>query len=1137
MAKNKTLELSIKIAGKMDKSLTAALTGTQNQISSFATNISKIGTAGLAAMGALATGAVKVMADCTAEAAKYENYMSDVVKHVDNLADATGKVSNQMANNGKTFAENYAVMEESLKDLSTQIPYTFEDLTRLASAAGQSGKTLSELTQTTFLKDIAMWGMAMDISADQAGDWGAKWEQAFKMNHKQVMEVADVINYLGNNYATTAAEIAESVNASASMGQLAGVDVKATAAIAASMQAMGVSSDRVGTSIKRIYTNITKGSAATAAQEAAFARLGFTATGIAEAMQADGAGTLLQVFDAVNNLPDAEKLSVLNSLFGQWAVEGGAKITQNLDLLTGMLKEVDNPDIWKGSMEKEFIIKATTPEAIETMLGNTRSVLMDDIGTAFLPAKKEFSLAMIDFLNDIRDNMPELTRLAETLGTLASKGVSKLGDAMDWALPYIQKGLDYLVNNGDQVAGILVKVAAAFAAMKFAPAAEGMLSGAGSLLLGSSSGGGKNSGKTGGLLGGIKSLFQGGQNLAANAGDAFNVGMAAAASQRQSGDSFMQRLVTGVAGVFSGARNINGINSGRANTVANARNNVAAATSGARTWYANVASAGSGLLNTINGATVNAHANASLGKGNFVTNLLSNLFKPTGGQQSLGGGISNLLGSVFSPAKTALANTGVGQYVGGVASSAGNFSSNASSLLFTLLGKSNTAAPGASLAGNLAQGITGTLSSGAGLLSTMWGPIASGFGSLLSGALPIVGVISGIIAVVSILGDNLEGIRNIIGNIFGEQGVAVFDSFTGALGKVGEYFNGLFAEGGVASALAPLREEVANLFGPDAASTFDGVTTILQSVMGVIQQLVNFAVTTVKPIILDVFNFITQTVIPIILQTFSAAAPSIAGIISGIGSAVMTVAQIIGQAIQFVWPVIEAIGTALLNVGQVVIPAVLAYFREFAAGLSSAMESAKTIFDGLTSFISGVFTGNWEQAWQGIQDIFGGAFDALIELCKTPINAVISLINSTISGINGLGITIPDWVPVLGGKSFSINIPQIPMLAKGGFTNGVSIAGEAGMEAVISFQRSVRRDNLKTWAKAGELLGVKPVELKDPGDPPGNGGGQGNITFAPQITIQGNADRAVIDQALTEAQARFEAWYLQMQRRQARTAY
>lgn len=1134
MAKNKTLELSIKIAGKMDKSLTAALTGTQNQISSFATNISKIGTAGLAAMGALATGAVKVMADCTTEAAKFENYMSDVVKYVDGLADATGKID----------TKNYAAMSEAILDLSTQIPYTQEELSALAGAAGEAGKSMEQIFHIDsngnvagFLKNVAMAGTAMDVSADQAGAWAAKWETAFQVDHSGIMELFDQINYLAANGAASAEDIAEVVNASGALGGIAGMDPAAIAAMANAMLSMGSESSVAATSINRMLVNMNKGASATKAQKEAWESLGMTATGVAAAMQEDATGTMIDVLEAIGRLDADKQAATLNTLFGQWAIKDAAKLAGNIEAYTKSLDMVNDPSLYTGSMEREFLIKATTPEALDTMLASSKTALQIEVGDAFLPAKKEFNLAMIDFLNDIRDNMPELTRLAETLGTLASKGVSKLGDAMDWALPYIQKGLDYLVNNGDQVAGILVKVAAAFAAMKFAPAAEGLLSGAGSLLLGSSGGGGKNSGKTGGLFGGIKSLFQGGQNLAANAGDAFNVGMAAAASQRQSGDSFMQRLVTGVAGVFSGARNINGINSGRANTVANARNNVTAAASGARTWYANVASAGSGLLNTINGATVNAHANASLGKGNFVTNLLSNLFKPTGGQQSLGGGISNLLGSVFSPAKTALANTGVGQYVGGVASSAGNFSSNASSLLFTLLGKSNTAAPGASLAGNLAQGITGTLSSGAGLLSTMWGPITSGFGSLLSGALPIVGVISGIIAVVSILGDNLEGIRNIIGNIFGEQGVAVFDSFTGALGKVGEFFNGLFAEGGVASALAPLREGIANLFGPDAASAFDGVTTILQSVMGVIQQLVNFAVTTVKPIILDVFNFITQTVIPIILQTFSAAAPSIAGIISGIGSAVMTVAQIIGQAIQFVWPVIEAIGTALLNVGQVVIPAVLEYFSVFAEGLSSALDGVKAIFEGVITFITGVFSGNWSQAWEGVKSIFTGIFDTLGALFKTPINAVISLINKAISGINGLGLTIPDWVPLIGGKSFSINIPQIPMLAKGGFTNGVSIAGEAGTEAVISFQRSVRRDNLKTWARAGELLGVKPVELKDPGDPPGNGGGQGNITFAPQITIKGNADRAVIDQALAEAQAKFEAWYMQMQRRQARTAY
>ena len=151
-----------------------------------------------------------------------------------------------------------------------------------------------------------------------------------------------------------------------------------------------------------------------------------------------------------------------------------------------------------------------------------------------------------------------------------------------------------------------------------------------------------------------------------------------------------------------------------------------------------------------------------------------------------------------------------------------------------------------------------------------------------------------------------------------------------------------------------------------------------------------------------------------------------------------------------------------------------------------------------------------------------------------------------ISGINGLGLTIPDWVPVIGGKSFSINIPEIPMLAKGGFTNGPSIAGEAGTEAVISFQKSARSQNIDTWMQAGKMLGVgnRPVELADL--PGGGGGNRGfSVTFAPHIEIKGNADRNVVDQALVESEQRFEAWleanferlYDRMERERGRRAY
>ena len=1074
MAQNKTLELSIKIAGKVDKSLTTAINQTNTLMGSLTTTMSKVGTAGLAAMGALATATAVGLAKCTSEAAKLDNNMSAMVRSVDGLTESATTRTEQAQSNLKA-------MRTYIQDLSTQIPRTTEQISKMSAALGQSGIGADRQMSTGILRDTAVAATAMDLEDDMAGNYMAKWEAAFNFNHDQVMTLMDQINYLGANNATTAAEIAQSVNQAASMGQIAGVDPSATAAIATAMQATGVATDRVGTSISRIYTNISKGSNATKAQKAMWEELGFTAEGIARSMQSDGIGTLKSVFQAINNMPDERKVAALNTLFGQWAIEGGAKITQNLALLEKTLGEVNDPGLYTGSMEREFLIEASTPEAVDLMLSNAKAALMQDIGQAFLPAKKEFSLSMIDFLNQIRKNMPELTTLANSLGKIASDGVERLGDAMERALPYIQRGLDYLANNGPQVASTLGKLAAVFVGMKFAPGIESLLSGAGNLLLGGSVGG---SGKrTGGLLGGIKSLFRGGQKAAGTAGGFLSTFGGAA-----SGNGFFQTLGSVASSLISG----NGIK-GTAGLL-----EAAAGTPGLLSGYQG---AGSALKNRIAGS----------GIGQYFGSVFSSLgnFGSTLGNTKTGGFLSGLLGKAGGFV-SGIANSGAGKAIGGV------------------LGSLGTVAK-----------------SGAGVLGTVWGPIASGFGSIFAGAAPVIGVISSIIAVVSILGDHLEDIRGIIQNVFGDTGVAVFDKFMGVLQNVGSFITGLFADGGVANALAPLRETITNLFGEDAGAAFDGLTTILQSVMGVVGQIVSFAQTTVKPIIQDIFSFLTGTVVPIILQTFTAAAPSIAGIISGLGSAIMTAMQIIGSAIQAVMPIVQSIITVIMSIASVVVPAVLAGISALAQGIGPILEGIKTVFDGLIAFITGVFTGNWSQAWEGVKQIFGGAFDALVGLLKTPVNAVIALINKAISGINGLGLDIPDWVPIIGGKSFHISIPEIPMLAKGGFTDGVSIAGEAGREAVISFQRGVRAQNIATWAQAGRMLGVSAeqalsaadgAELKaiDPGE---GGGGGGSFTFAPNIVIQGNADADVLEEALRRAKEEFEAWYEQMMRKRARTAY
>lgn len=367
MAGNKTLELSIKIAGKVDKSLINAINAAQSNASSLSTTLSKVGTVGLAAMGTLATGTVAALAKCTDAAKDFESQMGDVVKYVEGLADADGLISDKLASNGATYAENYAAMSDAILDLSTQIPMTAEELTQLAAAAGQSGKGISDLIQTDaagniggFLKDVAMMGTAMDISAEQAGDWAAKWEHSFNMTHDQVMVLSDQINYLGANNATTAAEIAQVVNDSAALGQIAGMSADSTAALATSMLAMGVEGSRAATSISRMYTNLSLGSSATKAQKEMWESLGFTAEGVAKSMQVDATGTMIDVFEAIGNMDADKQVAALKTLFGQWAIQGAAKLTGNLGQFTDALAMVNDPSLYTGSMEREFIIKAST---------------------------------------------------------------------------------------------------------------------------------------------------------------------------------------------------------------------------------------------------------------------------------------------------------------------------------------------------------------------------------------------------------------------------------------------------------------------------------------------------------------------------------------------------------------------------------------------------------------------------------------------------------------------------------------------------------------------------------------------------------------------------------------------------------
>lgn len=1040
MAKTTELELAIRIAGKVDPSLQAAIRQAQGGVGNLTKTMSRIGTAGLALMaGTLAASAVAI-ADCTKEAEKFESQMAPVVRYVDGLADATGKVSDATAANGKTFKENYGAMATYIQDLSTSIPKTTEQLTAMSAALGQSGKGVDEQLNTSILRDTAVAATAMDLDDNTAGNYMAKWEEAFNFSHDQVMGLMDQINYLGAHNATTAAEIAQSVNQAGSMGQIAGLDPAATAALATAMQATGVATDRVGTSITRMYTNLSKGESATKAQKEMLEELGLTATGVAKGLQSDGVGTLKEVFTAIQNLPSERRVAALSTLFGQWAIEGGAKVVNNLDVYEKALADVQNPGKYTGSMEREFIINASTSESLGVMMKNAMTALKQDFGEDFLPVKKQFATLAIDIMNGLRKNAPELQTLAGTLADIATKGVAALGDALQKALPYIQAGLDYVSQNGETVVKVLAGLAGGFAVMSAAP------------LLNSLGGGAVSAAGLGAK--GVSWLMSKGQA----AGGGLMNGLGTLGGMIQTSNMYGQMTGQGTTGVLAKA-----------------------------------------LWSSLKGSDMGKEVGRNLGNA------------------------KGWAGSIFGNVK-------------GFAGAQWQASQGLASGIMTLVGGQGKLAAGNPLAAAGSQilgGLGGMLSNGAGALGTFWAPFAGMFGSILSSALPLVGVMGAIAAAVSLLGDNLDNVRTAIGNVFGDTGVAVFDGFLGKITAVKDAVLGVFSPENLANA----RQAIVGLFGENAGTGFDNLISIGQAVVGVFKQIGDFGVQVIKPIFEQIWGFISGTFLPGMLTLFNAVAPIVSQLISSVGSAVVGVATLIGQAIQMALPIVEGIITAIMGIVTVAAPAVLGGISAIADGIAGVVGAVQGVFDGLITFVTGVFTMNWGQAWEGVKAIFGSAFDGLVELCKTPINAVIGIINGAISGINsifGNGVTIPNWVPKVGGKSFSMNLKTIPTLATGGFTDGVSIAGEAGAEAVISFDPAYRASNLANWQKAGRMLGVEAKEVNTSG---GRSGGSVSVSFAPNITIQGNADRDTVAKAMAEAKEQFAAWLEEYMRKQQRTAY
>ena len=397
-----------------------------------------------------------------------------------------------------------------------------------------------------------------------------------------------------------------------------------------------------------------------------------------------------------------------------------------------------------------------------------------------------------------------------------------------------------------------------------------------------------------------------------------------------------------------------------------------------------------------------------------------------------------------------------------------------------------------------------------GFITKPFSGIGGILGKALSGIagkiLPVVGVVTAVITAVQLLRKNFDKVREAVGNIFGEKGLEIFDKIVAVVTSVGETIKGVFSDGNLGAA----RDKIQEIFGEKGVAVFDTFAGVFQKVVAAAGEFVGFVTTHIVPVVEQFLNVLITTVIPgiisgiqsaapVVMQIFQAIADFIGGIIPVIGSFIAGIMPIISEVITFIqtyvlpiisevfnfivstvlpfivqgiqqlgtiittvlsavlpvvqtvfqtiWTIIQPILTQILTTVQAVLPQVLFVFQTVFTTIGSVVQAATQIFQGLIQFITGVFTGNWGAAWEGVKSVFQGAWDGLKSIATGVINGIIGVINRAISALNS--IKIPDWVPGVGGKG--INIPTLPTFAKGTKnTPDTFIAGEEGPELITN---------------------------------------------------------------------------------------
>ena len=282
--------------------------------------------------------------------------------------------------------------------------------------------------------------------------------------------------------------------------------------------------------------------------------------------------------------------------------------------------------------------------------------------------------------------------------------------------------------------------------------------------------------------------------------------------------------------------------------------------------------------------------------------------------------------------------------------------------------------------------------------------------------LAIVAAVAILIAIIVLLVTNWDTIVKFLSEVWGN----IVDWLISTLEAIGSFWNNIWTN--VSSFFVTVWTAIVSFF----TDIWNG---LVDWFMGLLIAYGQFIINTINGIA-AVWNTVWTAVVDFFRGLWDAVVSWFTTLLTGWGIIISTALNVISTGWKTVWN------------------GIVSFFTGLWGGLTGFVGG---VLDGISNAISNAlsFIGRtWNDMWSGMVNFLSGVFSNVVGVVKKPINGIISLINGAIGAINGIKVSIPDWVPGLGGQTLGFNIPKIPMLATGGTitTAGYSIVGENGPE-------------------------------------------------------------------------------------------